>query len=109
MGNRPQQLKGNLDLLLLSTLRGTPAHGYEIITTLKERSDGVLDLPEGTIYPALHRLEKSGQISSSWQVRDGRRRCVYKLTASGVRALNQELDEWREFSSSVEAIVSWAV
>jgi transcriptional regulator len=109
MGNRPQQLKGNLDLLLLSVLRDAPAHGYEVITTLKQRSGGVLELPEGTIYPALHRLEKSGHVSSSWQVREGRRRCIYKLTAPGLRALKHEIDEWREFSSSVESVVSWAI
>jgi len=61
-----ERLKGNLDLLLLSVLSAGPAHGYSIISALRERSEGTFDLPEGTIYPALHRLEEAGLLASSW-------------------------------------------
>ena len=69
-----ERLKGNLDLLLLSVLSAGPAHGYAIISALRERSEGTFDLPEGTIYPALHRLEDSGLLASSWAQAEGRRR-----------------------------------
>ena len=61
-----ERLKGNLDLLLLSVLSSGPAHGYAIISALRDRSGGTFDLPEGTIYPALHRLEDSGLLVSTW-------------------------------------------
>ena len=69
-----ERLKGNLDLLLLSVLSAGPAHGYAIISALRERSGGTFDLPEGTIYPALHRLEEASLLASSWAQAEGRRR-----------------------------------
>ncbi len=68
LGMKGDALKGHLELLLLATLRSGPAHGYAIIEDLKQRSGGAFDLPEGTIYPALHRLERSGAIESAWFV-----------------------------------------
>ena len=82
-----ERLKGHLDLLLLSVLSAGPAHGYGIITVLRERSDGAFDLHEGTIYPALHRLEGAGLLDSSWAEGDGRKRRVYALTGKGEAAL----------------------
>src|SRR5712671_5741060 len=88
LGMDRERLKGNLDLLLLSVLSAGPAHGYVIISALRERSEGTFDLPEGTIYPALHRLEEAGLLASSWMTADsGRRRRVYTLTRTGNRAL----------------------
>ena len=78
-----ERLKGNLDLLLLSVLSSGPAHGYAIISALRDRSGGTFDLPEGTIYPALHRLEDSGLLASTWAQAGGRRRRVYGLTDEG--------------------------
>ena len=69
-----ERLKGNLDLLLLSVLAAGPAHGYAIISALRDRSGGTFDLPEGTVYPALHRLEDAGLLASSWADAEGRRR-----------------------------------
>ena len=69
-----ERLKGNLDLLLLSVLSSGPAHGYAIISALRDRSGGTFDLPEGTIYPALHRLEDAGLLVSTWDRAQGRRR-----------------------------------
>ena len=100
-----ERLKGNLDLLLLSVLSAGPAHGYAIIAALRDRSDGTFDLPEGTIYPALHRLENSGLLASTWADSQGRRRRVYALTDNGVAALAAERTRWRRFATGVQAVV----
>ncbi len=71
-----EKLKGHLDLLLLAAVRAHPAHGYAIAETLRARSAGTFDLPEGTLYPALHRLEKAGSLASRWSEVNGRRRRV---------------------------------
>jgi PadR family transcriptional regulator PadR len=99
-------LRGHLDLLLLATLHRTgPAHGYALITALRERSGGAFDLPEGTVYPALHRLERDGAVTSSWAGASARRRRVYALTAAGEAALVAKRAQWREFSGGVQAVV----
>src|ERR1700744_6473621 len=103
-----ERLKGNLDLLLLSVLSAGPAHGYAIISALRARSEGLFDLPEGTVYPALHRLEDAGLLASSWAETDGRRRRVYALTDQGAAALAAEQTEWRKFASGVHAVLGWA-
>src|SRR6266581_4171500 len=99
-----ERLKGNLDLLLLSVLSAGPAHGYAVISALRERSEGTFDLPEGTIYPALHRLEEAGLLASSWAQADGRRRRVYGLTDEGAAALAAQRTEWRRFARGVRAV-----
>jgi PadR family transcriptional regulator len=99
-------LRGHLDLLLLGTLRQTgPAHGYALIAGLRERSLGAFDLPEGTVYPALHRLERDGLVSSEWDTTAPRRRRVYQLTPAGAAALAAKHREWRTFARGVQAIV----
>src|SRR5687768_6600428 len=100
-----ETLKGHLDLLLLAAVQPRPAHGYAIAETLRARSDGAFDLPEGTLYPALHRLERAGLLSSRWSEVGGRRRRVYQLTAKGQRALATRHDEWRDFSRAVQSVV----
>jgi DNA-binding PadR family transcriptional regulator len=105
---RREQLKGHLDLLLLSVLAAGPAHGYGVITALRERSGGAFTLPEGTIYPALHRLEAAGLLRSSWAEQQGRRRRVYALNAAGATALDGMRTEWRRFSDGVQAVVGGA-
>jgi len=100
-----EKLKGNLDMLLLAVLAAGPGHGYAIITRLRERSDGAFDLPEGTVYPALHRLETAGLLDSAWQVVAGRRRRLYKLTAAGQESLANEARQWRTFSGSVAQVL----
>jgi DNA-binding PadR family transcriptional regulator len=103
---RAETLKGHLDFLLLAIVADEPAHGYRIIEALKRRSAGAFDLPEGTVYPALHRLEQSGLLASSWASGSGRRRRVYRLTARGRRALTGARREWRGFTKAVEAVVA---
>lgn len=99
-------LKGHVDLLLLSALVDEPAHGYELVQTLRERSKGAFDLAEGTVYPALYRLEGRGLVASAWETVAGRRRRVYRLTKSGRRELEKERSEWSLFVRAVEAIVA---
>lgn len=102
---RGEALKGHLDLLLLAAVRAAPAHGYAIIEALRERSDGAFDLPEGTVYPALHRLERAGLLSSRWSSESGRRRRVYELTRAGREALERHQEDWRRFAHGVSAVV----
>src|SRR5436190_5997823 len=100
---RSRQLSGHLDLLLLGVVSRAPAHGYQVITTLRDSSDGTFDLPEGTVYPALHRLEKQGLLSSRWSEVAGRRRRVYELSGRGADALVERRHEWTQFSNAVGA------
>jgi PadR family transcriptional regulator len=102
---RAEKLKGHLDLLLLSVLSRGPGHGYEVITRLRERSGGAFELPEGTVYPALHRLEEAGLLSSDWQIVAGRRRRIYRLTARGETALAEQAEQWRAFSGSMAKVL----
>lgn len=100
-----QVLKGHLDVLLLSTLQDGSRHGYAIKEVLRSGSGGRFDLPTGTIYPALHRLEGAGLIAGDWSVVDGRRRRSYRLTAKGKRRLADERTNWREFAGAVTALL----
>jgi DNA-binding PadR family transcriptional regulator len=108
---RPEALKGHLDAMLLAVLERGPLHGYAVIDALRAGSGGQFDLPTGTIYPALHRLERAGLVKSTWSVVSGRRRRSYQLTAAGQRALAEERNTWREFSASVSALLEspWPV
>jgi PadR family transcriptional regulator PadR len=100
---RAELLKGHLDGLLLACLEDGPRHGYAVIEALRETTGGQLDLPSGTVYPALHRLEAAGWIRGRWSVVDGRRRRSYELTAKGARALGDQRADWRQFSALVSA------
>ena len=100
-----ETLKGHLDLLLLAAVQARPTHGYAIAETLRARSDGAFDLPEGTLYPALHRLERAALLSSRWSEVNGRRRRVYQLTRAGHRALAKRHGEWCDFARAVHAVV----
>lgn len=102
---KAEALKGHLDGLILAVLAPAPLHGYAIIEQLKRRSGGELSLPEGTVYPALHRLEAAGFLSSSWSGQ-GRRRRVYSLTRRGRRELGARREEWRQFASTIEAVLA---
>lgn len=97
-------VRGHLDGLVLAVLAGGPAHGYALIELLRERSGGFFELPEGSIYPALHRLERAGFVESGWSEVGGRRRRVYELTARGRRAVAERRREWRSFATAVDAI-----
>jgi DNA-binding PadR family transcriptional regulator len=94
-----------LDALILAVLDGEPLHGYAVIEELRRRSGGSLALPEGTVYPALHRLEAAGLLRSSWSKEGGRRRRIYELTRRGRSSLGVERQEWRRFAGVVEAVL----
>jgi PadR family transcriptional regulator, regulatory protein PadR len=102
---RAETLKGHLDLMLLAVVSDGALHGYAIIERLRERSADAFDLPEGTVYPALHRLQRAGYLDSSWTSGSGRRRRVYELTAEGGRALERQRAEWEAFAASVGRVV----
>jgi PadR family transcriptional regulator PadR len=98
-------LRGHLDRLLLAVLAGSPGHGYELSRRLTARSGGRLEVPEGSLYPALHRLERGGLVVSAWSDGEGRRRRVYRLSAAGRRAVARSRAEWLEFSSAVDRVL----
>ena len=100
-------IRGHLDGLVLAVLASGPVHGYRLIELLRMRSGGFFEFPEGSVYPALHRLERAGLVESGWSAVDGRRRRVYELTASGRRAATERRREWRSFAAAVDAI--WEV
>jgi PadR family transcriptional regulator, regulatory protein PadR len=99
-------LKGHVDLLLLATLRRGSLHGYAVVEELRGASDGTFDLAEGTVYPALHRLERAGLLASKWTKAAGRRRRVYSLTGRGRAELARGRTEWKTFASAVESVVT---
>jgi len=98
------ELQGHLDGMLLAVLEAGPLHGYAIVEELCRRSDGEFDLPEGTVYPALHRLEAAGLLSSEWEIVSGRRRRVYALSRRGHAAVGERVASWRTFRSAVDAV-----
>jgi PadR family transcriptional regulator PadR len=102
---RAETLKGHLDGILLAVVEREPRHGYAIMEALRQRSGGQIDLPNGTVYPALHRLERAGLIQATWSTAGGRRRRVYRLTSAGRRALDDERSTWRDFSAAVNALL----
>ena len=103
MGN--ERLRGNLDLMLLQILAGGSRHGYSVVCELRERSAGAFDLPEGTVYPALHRLERQGLLHSAWDASGPRRRRLYGLSRTGHTALRAERREWDTFVGAVGAVL----
>jgi PadR family transcriptional regulator PadR len=105
-GMAREQFSGHLDLLLLAALRGGPLHGYAIIDHIRSTSAARFDYAEGTVYPALHRLEDDGLLRSKWVDVDGRRRRAYDLTAHGRKALDGRRKDWEQFAASVQAVLN---
>jgi PadR family transcriptional regulator PadR len=102
---KAEALKGHLDAMLLACLEAGPRHGYAIIEALRAGSGGQFDLPTGTVYPALRRLERAGLVKGTWAEAGGRQRRVYRLTAAGRKALKSERGSWRTFSTAVSALL----
>ena len=108
MTMRPQAdaLRGSLDLLVLKTLSLAPMHGWGISQRVQQLSKGILEVNQGSLYPALQRLEKDGLISSDWGTTENNRRArYYELTSAGRRALGAELESWKRFASGLEAVL----
>jgi PadR family transcriptional regulator PadR len=102
---QPNLLSGHLDGLLLSVLAEGPGHGYELSQRLTKRSGGELAVPEGSLYPALHRLERGGLVESSWSTGERRRRRIYSVTQAGRRAADDSRKEWRVFAAAVQQVM----
>ena len=101
-----EMLKGHLDMIVLAAIASGPAHGYAVIQEIRRRSGGAFDLPEGTVYPALHRLEQGGLLSSRWTTAEsGRRRRVYALTRSGRQALAGHRAVWQRFAEAIGGLL----
>ena len=99
-------LRGSLDLLVLKTLSLAPLHGWGISQRIQQVSQGVLEVNQGSLYPALQRMEKAGLITSAWGVTDNNRQArYYRITASGRRALGDEMENWRNFAAGLEAVL----
>jgi len=98
-------LKGHLDPLVLAVLERGPLHGYGIIEQLRVRSESVFDLPEGTVYPALYRLERAGLVTSTRSTFEGRPRRVYRLARPGRSALRAGRRDWAQFCTAVNGVL----
>src|SRR2546430_3977745 len=107
-GMEGEMLKGHLDMIVLAAVSvAGSAHGYAIIEEIKRRSGGAFDLPEGTIYPALHRLQQAGLLVSRWVTAEsGRRRRVYALTRRGERTLAERRAVWQQFSAAIGGLLA---
>ncbi len=99
-------LRGTLDLLILQTLTLEPDHGWGISQRLQQVSRGVLDVNQGSLYPALQRLERRGWVASEWRITENNRRAkYYRLTKTGRRALGEETAQWRQYVAVVDLIL----
>ena len=100
------QFRGTLEMLVLKTLEAGPLHGYAIAVRLERWSSDVLSLEEGSLYPALYRMERRGWLTSSWSLTDsGRRARFYALTKAGRGRLAAEVDDWRRLSAAVKSVL----
>ena len=100
-------LQGTLDMLILQTLQWGPQHGYAIGQTIRARSSETLKVETGSLYPALHRLEKQGWVKSEWSISDANQRAkFYRLTPTGKKQLLQERDKWSQLVSAIGTILN---
>ena len=105
--SRPDSLQGSLDLLVLKVLSRKPGlHGYALISTIQGASGEVLKAEEGSLYPALHRMEEAGWIRAKWIKKDtGRRARIYELTAAGKKQLGVEESRWQSVTAAVNRVL----
>ena len=106
MADRGDLLQGTLDMLVLKALQLEPMHGWGVTERIEQWSNDVLQINQGSLYPALHRLTRQGFITSSWRVTENNRRArYYALTAAGRRALAEELETWDRLSRAVDVVM----
>ena len=105
MAPRRELMKINIDSLLLCLISQQPMYGYQIIKELESKSQGYFRLKEGTLYPALHRLERAGLILGKWQMPNGRHRRYYHITNKGYQALIAKRDQWQDFFTAMNLII----
>jgi PadR family transcriptional regulator, regulatory protein PadR len=109
MAKTPDLLPGTLDLLILRTLQTTPMHGWAISERIQQISQDVLQITQGSLYPALHRLEHQGWIEAEWKTSElGRRAKYYRLTATGRRRLTVEAREWERMAHAIGRVMKLA-
>jgi PadR family transcriptional regulator, regulatory protein PadR len=102
-------LQGTLDLLILRTLRGGPSHGWDIAQRIQQLSADTLRVGQGSLYPALHRLEDRGWVTTEWAASENNRRAkFYRLTAAGRKQLAAETDGWERFTAAVALVLKGA-
>ncbi len=107
VGDRIELLQGTLDLIILQTLRWGPRHGYGLVQLIRANSGERLQVDAGSIYPALHRLERQKWISAHWEIAESKQRVrVYRLTATGTRQLRVEVNRWKQMSEAIAGILS---
>lgn len=99
-----QSFQGQLEGLLLAILQQGPLHGYAIASELRARSGGALEVPEGTLYPVLHKLEKQGLVRSHWEKVGGRRRRVYAASPNSQNALRERFETWQRLSRAIDSV-----
>ena len=99
-----QGFQGQLEGLLLAILQQGPMHGYAIASEMRARSGGELEVPEGTLYPVLHKLEKEGLVRSHWEKVSGRRRRVYAVSPNSRSALRERFDSWQRLSRAIDSV-----
>ncbi len=103
---RIELLQGTLDLLILQTLRFGPQHGYGIAQLLRSRSSGVLQVDTGSLYPALHRLDRQGLVAAEWTTSEQRQRVrTYRLTPAGRKRLSAERSKWEDFAFAIASVL----
>jgi PadR family transcriptional regulator, regulatory protein PadR len=102
---RDQIRKGSSEILILSLLAERPMYGYEMAQQLEERSGGYFEMKEGLLYPTLHRMQKDGWLSSTWQAVDGRQRKYYSLTQAGREVLRKQAAEWNTFFEKLQPLL----
>jgi transcriptional regulator len=108
VSKRGENLQGALELLVLSTLEHEPNHGFGITSYIGEASEGLLRVEEGSLYPALHRMEKARLIAGSWSVTsNGRRARVYRLTEAGKTRLTEARDSWKSVAKGVKKVLKY--
>jgi len=106
VGDHVHVLKGTLDLMILKALRWGPAHGYGVVTWIKRTTDGALQIEDGALYPALHRLQNRELIEADWGTSENNRRAkYYRLTRRGRQQLEREISSWSRFSEAVWKVV----
>ena len=101
----PKLLTGTVEMLMLEVISHGPSYGYAIVQTVLARSGGRFELKEGSLYPALHRLERQKLLESSWSEFDGRRRKYYRVTPAGRKLLQARRNEWQTFAAGVNGVL----
>ncbi len=109
MPRKPDHLQGSLDLIILTTLEKGPNHGFGITLHIETVSEGLLNVEEGSLYPALHRLERDGLIAGEWKVTENQRRArIYRITAAGRKRLTEAAENWKNVNKGIERMLRFA-